>query len=81
MSEVAREIHDLQDLLNERDNEIAANIRQITELNNQITDVDRELKRREEEIELQLENSKAIRELCSKLDIEKGKLKEELNEC
>lgn len=81
LSEADREIQHLQEILNERDNEIAANNRQITELSNQLTDVERELKRRDEEFQLQNENSNAIRELCSKLDIEKGKLKEELNEC
>lgn len=71
----------LQEILNERDNEIAANDRQTTELSNQLTDIERELKRREEEIELQQANSKALKELCDKLDIEKVKLNEELNEC
>lgn len=81
LSAAAHEVQHLQEILNERDNEIAANNRQIIELNNQITDVERELKRRLEENDLQLANFNAIKELCSKLDIEKEKLKEELNEC
>lgn len=81
LSEADRELQQLQDILNERDNEIAANNRQVTELSNQLTDVERELKRSEEEFERQRANSDAIRELCSKLDIEKEKLKEELLEC
>lgn len=81
LSEAAHEIQHLQEILNERDNEIAANNRQIIELNNQVTDVERELKRRDEESELQRANASAVKELCSKLDIEKEKLKEELNEC
>lgn len=81
LSEADRELQHLQDILNERDNEIAANNRQVTELNNQLTDVERELKRREEELSRQQANSNAVKELCSKLDIEKEKLKEELLEC
>lgn len=81
LTEAEIKLQHLQEILNERDNEIAANYRQSTELSNQLTDIERELKRREEEIELQQANSKAIKELCSKLDIEKEKLNEELNEC
>lgn len=81
MSEAERELEHLQKILNERDNEIAAYNRQITELNSQLNDVERELKRRDDEIQLQRANSDAIKELCNKLDIEKEKLKEELNEC
>ncbi|KAJ6642913.1 hypothetical protein Bhyg_07869 [Pseudolycoriella hygida] len=40
-----------------------------------------EWKRRDKETQLQQANSEAIKELCSKLDIEKEKLKEELKEC
>lgn len=81
MSEAEIKLQHLQEILNERDNEIAANYRQTTELNNQLADIERELKRREEEVELHHANSKAMKELCSKLDIEKEKLNEELNEC
>lgn len=81
LSEADSALEHLREILNERDNEIAANNRQVTELSNQLTDVERELKRRDEEFERQHANSNAIRELCSKLDIEKEKLKEELLEC
>lgn len=81
LSNAGRELQHLQEILNERDNEIAANNRQITELSNQIIDMERELKKRDEEVEHLQANSNAVKELCNKLDIEKEKLKEELNEC
>lgn len=81
MDEAEAKLIHLTEILNERDNEIAACDRQISQLNIELTEVERQLKRRDEEVVAIRGDSNATKELCNKLDIEKEKLNEELNEC